>query len=455
MHQLESKFISFIKSNKLLAKGDSVLLAVSGGVDSMVMLDLFFNLKKKLKLTLTVIHVNHQLRGKESDGDEKFVIEKSAQLGIPCICERIDIKGFIQKKKLSKQVGARILRYECFEKTRRHSKSNVVATAHHANDNAETMMLNILRGSGIHGLSGIPLKNEKRKIIRPLLFANKSEIEDYAYIKDVEFRVDSSNNLCDYKRNELRLKIFPILRKRISNFDEKLNAIAFLMSEVSGKLNKLIDKKVQKILHSDSHVYLDLHKLKLEPEFIQDEIFIEILNRLQIETSEKKVEGLKKLASLAVGKILELGGQYLAYRERDKIVIEKRHNKPKEIKDIKFGGSYEFNGIKLSISRPFSLPGQYVSSKSVEFIDADKISGKIILRPWQQGDWFIPLGMTKKKKLSDFFIDVKIPRYIKQSIPILESDGNIIWVCGNRIDDRYKITNKTKKVIKLTYQQMQ
>jgi len=454
MNSFEIKLNKFIQRQKLVSSGQTVLLAVSGGIDSMVMLHLFSRLCEQLKLRLSVVHINHQLRGEESMEDEQFVREMSAAYGISFNCERVDVVTYANEHGLSKQIAARQLRYACFERVRQQAGAHSVATAHHADDNAETVLLNILRGTGIHGLAGIPIKREIGCIIRPFLFTTRKEIEIYAMENCIKYRNDSSNSSLVYRRNLLRHSILPPLVKRVPHIVKTLNIVADTMREVSEKLHTMVDKALHSLTYKDSQdrLMLDVKKLKLEPEFLWDEIFMELLHRMHIEPTEKKVDTLHRLCTMPTGRVVELGDELSACRDRQYIVFQKTNEEKSNIRYVEFGRMYEYQGCRISISNPEPVPAVFSDTHDVEYIDAERLGGQLVLRPWRAGDWFIPLGMKTKKKLSDFFTDQKVPRFQKASIPILESDGSIVWICGKRLDNRFKLTEHTRMAIRLTYQ---
>ena len=457
MNQLEEKFKEYIRSHQLLTSNQSVLLAVSGGMDSMVMLHLFLACRKQMKLHLSVIHVNHQLRGEESTGDETFVREMSDFYNIPFFSERIDVKSYAREFGLSKQLAARYLRYECFECIRQQANADVVATAHHADDNAETVLLNIMRGTGIHGLSGIPPKREPGHIIRPLLNATREEIEAFAEEHGIKYRNDSSNLSLAYRRNELRHNILPELQKRDPLIVQRLNSIAVMMQDVNEKMHRIVHEALLAITHKnvEGHLVLNVKELKFKPDFLWDEIFVEILHRVDMEPSEKKVIALHRLCSQPTGRTVKLNSRIEACRDRDHIVFKRTNDEQPELRQIEIGKSYDFHNYLVSISAPEAVPSTYAATHEVEYIDAERLGEQLILRSWRNGDWFIPLGMKEKKKLSDFFTDQKVPKYQKSSIPVLESDGTIVWICGKRLDDRFKLTNRTQTAIRLTCQPLQ
>jgi tRNA(Ile)-lysidine synthase len=452
MDPLEEKFKHYLRHHRLLSPEKSVLLAVSGGVDSMVMLHLFSKLRERTKLRLTVLHINHQLRGEESLEDEKFVMEISAAYRIPFLCEHIDVLSYAHNLGLSKQLAARMLRYDCFERVRLNIHAGAVATAHHADDNAETVLLNIMRGTGIRGLAGIPRKRQPGFIIRPLLFATREEIEAYAVKQGVRYRNDSSNRSLAYRRNELRHTILPVLKERHPDIVRNLNRIADTMQDVNKKMRTAVGATMHSVIRNDSqgHLILNIKKMKLEPEFLWDELFVEILHTMALEPSEAKVHALHRLCVQPTGRMVELSGHTAACRDRDQIVFKISADEQPISKQVLFGKSYDYKNYLVSISTPENVPAAYTGTNEVEYIDAERLGKQLVLRPWHTGDWFIPLGMKTKKKLSDFFTDQKIPRYQKSSIPVLESDGTIVWICGKRLDDRFKLTDKSQTAIRLT-----
>jgi tRNA(Ile)-lysidine synthase len=449
---LDASFNEFVLHHRLVDRQQSILLAVSGGIDSMVMLDLFSRIREQLQLRLSVIHVNHQLRGEESMEDERFVRDKSAEYGYPFFCERVETESYVHEHKVSKQVAARHLRYAYFERARVEHNADAVATAHQADDNAETVLLNILRGTGIRGLAGIPLRRDDNHIIRPLLFAARDDIHAYAREHNLSFREDSSNESTKYRRNLLRHKIIPDLQKRAPDIARTLNRISSAMRDLDEELRPLVDEAIAALLHTDDNGDwgLDIRGLS-EDDFLRNEIFVELLNRLHVEPSEKKVARLDRLYMSPSGRTVELVRGCLAYRESDSIVFSRKPACELDIRRVEVGGNYDCSGHVVSLGNPEPAPSSLEKTPEVEYIDAERLGKHIVVRPWRAGDWFIPLGMTERKKLSDFFVDQKVPRRQKASIPVLESDGAIVWICGRRLDDRFKLTKSTKMAIRLTY----
>lgn len=453
---LEKRLLQFIKNIHLINQNNHLLLAVSGGIDSMVMLDLFHKNAERLHCKLSVVHINHQLRGKESDEDEHFVRTISNSYGIPCYCERVDVVEYAKINKLSKQVAARQLRYESFRKIKKQINADLIVTAHQADDNAETVLMNILRGTALHGLKGIPRHVESDSIIRPLLFARRKDIEKYANQFSIQYRNDSSNDSVTYYRNYLRHKIIPQLQKKLPDVIDILNQVAENMYSINQKLIMLVNQKINSFIKTiGQDLYLNLIAFEKEDDFIQGEILREILKKLELEITEQKINSLRKLNNYPTGRRIELGNNITVFKDRNTLVFKKYCVDLFDALTVEIGNTYEYGNFKITISDPENMPAHYSGNPAIEYVDANLIVNKnLIIRSWNEGDWFVPLGMKNKKKLSDFFADQKVPLYLKHSVPILEAEGLVVWICGMRLDDRFKITRGTKQVVKLTYQEI-
>jgi tRNA(Ile)-lysidine synthase len=437
---IEERFIQFIKEKHLCQKGDKLLLALSGGSDSMVMCDLFI----RNGFNIGLAHCNFQLRAGDADRDENFVKQYAEKKNVPFFSIRFDTEGFSQKNKISIQQAARELRYNWFEQIRQQHQYTFIATAHHLNDNIETLLLNFFKGTGIHGLHGIPVK--QGKIIRPLLFLSKKEILGYADLHKIDFVEDISNLSEKYTRNYLRHQVIPALEKPFPN----------LIHQLAQKIARF---KGAEQLYEQA---IDLHKKKLVEER-GEEIFIPVL----------KLKKSSPLSTIAYEVFKPYGFSFeqsqqiiqLLDSESGKVVRSKTHQllrdrkwlivSPLKIKNpthtlIEEGThQVEVYDLKLNLKKK---PGEnYIIPKdeNIASLDASKIGYPLILRKWKQGDYFYPLGMRKKKKLSRFFIDKKLSLNEKEKVWVLESNQRIIWVIGLRIDDRFKITNATKEVLQV------
>ncbi|MBK7289276.1 MAG: tRNA lysidine(34) synthetase TilS [Chitinophagaceae bacterium] len=446
---LLQRFQNNIKLNYLFSSKDKLLLAVSGGVDSVV----FCELCKQAGFDFTIAHCNFQLRGAESERDEQFVRNLGKKYDVEVFVKKFDTEKYATENKLSTQEAARNLRYEWFGELMNSQLSigNVenpihLLTAHHADDNAETIAMNFFRGTGLHGLTGIPSKNEYIK--RPLLEFSKDELLAFAKENNLEFVEDSSNQSSKYTRNYFRNEIIPAISKIYPQVKDNLLDNINRFKEIE-KLYQLsvgeLKKKICKQKGNETHI--PVNKLM---SYNNKALIYEIIHPFNFQ--EKQVEELIKLADSDSGKyITSPDNQYRIIKHRlwfiispvvatesVNIIIEEND------KQILFAlGS--INIESTSNNKPST-------SNDIATLNAKEIKFPLLLRKWKTGDYFYPLGMKKKKKVSRFLIDSKLSKTEKENIWVIESNQRICWVVGQRIDDRFKITEKTKEVLKLTYQ---
>ena len=453
-HALEHQFVRSLESTGLVRPGDSIVLAVSGGIDSTVMTYLLADLRSKWDLTLTIAHVNHQLRGEESDGDETFVRNLGELLDIPFMSERVNILDFAHGAHVSKQEAARQLRYESLERARQKVGARSIATAHQADDNAETVLLNALRGTGVRGLAGIPLQREAACIIRPLLFARRKEIADFAQERKIEYRSDSSNESVEYKRNYLRHKVIPVLESS-GAFDviPSLNRMARLMRQLDDLLTAEVRLVLPGVIARDNQgaTLLDIGKFRAKPDYLQEGILLEVLRKLGIEVDSDKILKLLELCTLTTGSQLQLSKDLHVYRDREQLRFVRPAKDSPLHEHVSLGNSYVFQDFRFTLSLPIPPPTKLGGTSDVEFVDAGKLSSRLLVRSWEEGDWFMPLGMQARKKISDYFVDEKISLLQKKKIPIFESNGDVVWICGMRLDDRYTVTDQTRCVVRIEF----
>ena len=453
-HAFETRFAQFLQSTGLVRPGDSLVLAVSGGIDSTVMTVLFADLAPQWNLTLAIAHVNHQLRGEESDGDEAFVRETASALKIPFLSERVNILDFAHSAHISKQEAARQMRYECLERARQKTGAQLVATAHQADDNAETVLLNALRGTGVRGLAGIPIRRESGNIIRPLLFARRNEIEQYARDCEIRYRTDSSNESLEYRRNYLRHNVIPMIQSS-GEFDvvPSLNRMSRLMRQLDDLLTAEVRLVLNSLLSQDDRgsMSIDIAKLRSKPDYLQEAIILEVLRRLGVEVDSEKTLRALELCDLSTGSQLQLSKNLHVYRDRDRLRFVRPREESPLHELVALGYNYEFPDFRFSLSLPIPVPPELGATPGVEFVDAGTLGDRLLVRSWVEGDWFMPLGLNARKKISDYFVDEKISLLQKKKIPIFESNGDIVWICGKRLDDRFKVTDRTRSVIRLEF----
>jgi tRNA(Ile)-lysidine synthase len=452
-----TRFHEYSRRRRLIEERDKIIAAVSGGTDSIVLLDLLAKEQEAFGLTLVVAHFNHQLRGSESEDDENHVAQRARHYGFEFYVERANTGEYARHNKLGIQEAARKLRYDFFDKLLVSSGLDKIATGHNADDNAETILLNLFRGAGVQGLSGIPVYREDRKIIRPLLFAQRCEIEQYAAQEQLPFRTDSSNLKDYYTRNFIRHNILPPVKEQVNpNVVQTLHRSAELFRELEAFLTYTARQSFDLMIakKTDEELHLSIPRLRSNPVLLQQYIVMlagESFAHKKLEYEQ--VNAILELTEGLTGSWVSLSKEYVVFRDRENLVMRKSE----PVSDFKItvqpNHRYEFNKFRFSSEVVDQKNLAMNGSGGAEYVDADRLkTGELVLRTWSEGDTFVPLGMKTKKKISDFFVDAKIPIYEKHQFPILETkDGEVVWVCGQRIDDRFKITPDTKRVMKLEF----
>ena len=431
---MEVQFIDYIKKNKLFDNSHNLLLAYSAGVDSSVL----FNLLLSCKYKFSVAHCNYKLRGQYSDCDERFIIKKAKINKVKYHTKEFDISKINFKKSQSVQMKCRQLRYEWFNKLSKKYEYDFVLTAHHLNDSIETFFINLFRGTGIEGLAGIPIKRDK--FIRPLLFATKNSILEYAKKNDIEYRLDKSNESKSYKRNKIRADLIPIISNISENYEEIFYKSFRNLKNLSNTYQNLIKLEIKKIMiQKFDKVYLSLSKIKGLKE--DNLIVYEAIKDYGFANSSNNI--IRAYLQKKSGKLFYSKHHRLLV-DRDKLIINK-------INKDQYFGPIKIYRKDLQIDYPIKINFSTSDKMSItdnplsESFDFDKLRFPLLLRNWHKGDKFIPLGMKNFKKLSDFFIDEKISISEKDATWLLFSESNLVWVIGKRIDDRFKVTSKTKK----------
>lgn len=445
-HPIINTVQTFIKKKRLLRRNDTIIAAVSGGVDSVVMLHLLVTLQRMWGWKIVVAHCNFQLRGKESNNDETFVGTTAKRYGLPFYTQQCETKKIAAHSKRSVQEAAREIRYSFFENLKRSLKADAIITAHHADDNAETMLINLFRGSGIDGVAGIPVKRDS--IIRPLLTLSRKEIAAYAKLNDLKFREDSSNASNDYTRNFLRNKIIPAIQKRINpSLNETLLTESELFRSLADFLNVETEKAYKRAVRSDqiySTILSEYHPI------VQQSVILRSLKDLNIEPKSSTVFSIMELLENQKGSIVEIQQEWIAERLAESIVFRKQESISSFEYRLKREGKIKTDNFTVSVKKSALPDNKRRTDASKEYVDASLLEFPLIIRTWKAGDFFIPLGMKGRKKLSDFFGEQKFSTTKKINTPVVVSNGNIVWVAGKRLDERYKITNSTTETYKLT-----
>ena len=428
-------FIQFIQKENLFTPQDKILVAVSGGIDSVVLAKLC----ALAKFNIGIAHVNFSLRGEESIADEVFVKKFAKTLKVPYHSIVFDTKSFAETSKISTQMAARLLRYTWFEEIREAGNYTYIATAHHQMDSAETVLINLTRGTGLAGFHGIPLKNGH--IIRPLQFANQDQLNDFVVQHHLAWREDSSNESTKYQRNFIRHEIMPKFLEMNAQFDQTI-------AQTSARI-----RTIETWIAAEYGTWLADHK-KTDAEGNQ---FI------SLETSPKDTVMQERLlqslafnadtiqaiqAAKTVGNLFE-SPLFSLNIDRNQWVISPKDQsqfKPIQIQEedeIVDMGTYELHIYVEDKSADFSIP----TDPNIACMDADALVFPIEVRKAQEGDWFCPLGMNSKKLISDFLTDKKIPLNLKKNTQILLSKGSVAWIVGHRLDNRFKVSDKTETVV--------
>lgn len=433
-------FTAFIREHHLFQPNDKLLLAVSGGADSAVLAALC----KEAGFDFAIAHCNFHLRGEESDRDEAFVKEMAKKYTVKLHTAGFDTGSEAKKNKTSVEETARNLRYHWFSELLAEYSYRWLLTAHHADDNIETVLMKFFRGTGIKGLRGIQPKHNN--IVRPLLFARRKEIETYAAENNIEFVTDSSNRENDYARNFFRNEVIPAVRKVypeaetniLRNIDRFSETEVVYTEAIMQMKNKLIEKR------GTDHYIPVLKLVKSEP---LNSLLYEIIADYGF--SAAQTDEVKKLLHAESGKYI-FSSSHRILRNRNWLIIS-----PTETADNsafflveKETGRISFPAGELKIEYA-DVPADLQAGADTAYIDAAGLKYPLILRKWKTGDYFYPLGMKKKKKLSRFFSDEKFSLIDKENTWLLESDKKIIWIISRRIDDRFKITSSTKDTLKL------
>tara|TARA_R110000744_G_scaffold252015_5_gene367822 strand:- start:1137 stop:2447 length:1311 start_codon:yes stop_codon:yes gene_type:complete len=412
------------------------IIACSGGLDSMVLTDLCH----QAQLQFSLAHCNFKLRGEDSDGDENFVREYGDKLGVVVYVTHFDTIGFVNQHKVSIQMAARELRYAWFEQLLVQHTIPYVLTAHHANDNLETFLINLSRGTGIDGLTGIPAKTAILR--RPLLPFTRHELESFAEVQKLKWREDVSNTDTKYLRNKIRLEIIPKLNELHPTFLDNFNNTIHYLSQTETIASAYLQK-------------------------LKEELFVEINGKFEISISRLKIlnplstylfglfnaYGFKELENLEAlldglsGKQL-VSSTHVLVKNRDVLLLSLIDKKEKDEQE------FLINENLVEINHPLTLkfsvvPERYNNSAKEIFVQKNKLKYPLVIRKWEKGDYFYPLGLNHKKKLSKFFKDEKVDVLSKEEIWLLCSNEQIVWVIGMRADHRFRVENSTEEILKI------
>ncbi|MGI2257055.1 tRNA lysidine(34) synthetase TilS [Candidatus Cardinium hertigii] len=437
-----TSFLYFLAHKKLIVDRDqTTLLAVSGGVDSVVLCHLF----KKACLPFAIAHCNFNLRGREADVATEFVKSLAAFYEVPFYTTRFDTKSFAHNNKVSIQMAARSLRYQFFDRLLQQYRWDKIATAHHWDDVMETILLNFIKGTGIKGFYGIqPMHHQ---IIRPLLFARKKEIIHYAKEQKLDWEEDSSNQCNYYQRNFIRNKVIPLLHQVNPKLASTMQATAIQLKDIGN----LFDNHMDQIKKKVSTFKEEIHYLAMDS--IIDQPWATTVTFELLRPYGFTFKQIKQLLTTTrtSGKMIH-SIEYTLYIDRENWLVSKKKIErlpEKVIADTTQSIPYRNHLLHFHCYRN----ANYILKKTtmIAALDYDKLQFPLIIRPWHPGDFFYPLGMKGRKKISDLLIDLKIPIAIKERVCVMISNDQIVWVIGHRIDERFKVNETTQMVCEMAW----
>lgn len=455
---MEEKVLQTIDKKNLINSGDNIVLGLSGGPDSMALLYALIHVKKQIDFNLILAHVNHGVRGEEALRDEEFVKAQAKELNLECYTKKVDMVSYGKKMGITSEEAGRQLRYGFFREILMEKGGGKIAVAHNKDDQAETLIMRIFRGTGIDGLKGMEfLSND---IIRPILNITRKEIEDYIDSNGIDTVLDHTNLLPIYTRNKIRLELIPYIEE---NFNPNLVESLWRMSQISKIDSEFLEEASQEkynyVLNKEEKncIILNASLFKEQAESMQQRIIrngiFNLLNDLQ-GFSEDHITAVKKLfLSEQTGKSLNLPRKIIARVDYNNLILENR--KEKKSVDYLYPiclGLNEIRDLPLNLEMElFDIEklNKYYNDEFTLYVDYDRVQGSLFIRNRRPGDKFIPYGMDGSKKIKDYFIDEKISKDKRDKIPLIVDGENILWILGYRSNNLYKVTEKTKRVLKI------
>lgn len=453
------KFTDYVESNHLLDHVQTVIAGVSGGVDSMSLLDLLLSRQKRWNIKIVVAHFNHQIRGAMAERDEELVRQFCFRKSLIFFSERADVPKIARKRQISLEMAGRELRYAFFAKIAQGYPGGVVATAHTLDDQAETVLQRILKGAGLQGLSGISSK--RNNIVRPLLIATKADLYTYAREKELPFVEDHTNLINDCERNIIRNQVLPAIRRDLNpNITVTLGNLAQILSEARQVIMESARPALESCLIKADAEQIVLDKSRLKTYFIgiEKEIIWQCLQKLTATLQPLSFKRMNALLNLvnegATGRRMKIGDRITILSDRNRLIM--RRDSGSNWEDMMIVAGQKIDNESFVFTSELMNVNNFKKGKrhsGTEYIDFDRIGNGLSLRHWQKGDRIVPLGIRQSRKISDVLVDLKIPLIQKNQIPLLYSENKIIWLCGLTLSEEFKITRKTKTILKLTYKE--
>ena len=458
-NDIKKRFLKFIKEKNIVKSGDKILVGLSGGPDSVCMLNLLCSIRDEEKIEIAAAHINHMLRGEEADKDEEYSKKLCESLGVRFFSKRIDINKYALETGKSSELAGREARYDFFNEIINKINFNKIATAHNANDQAETILMRIMRGTGLEGLGGIPVEREG-KYIRPILFMKREEVEQYCKENNLNPHIDATNLERIYSRNKVRLDILPYMKNNFNpNIVETINRMALLLQDdnefIEGEVNKAYKdncfERENSIVISKN--LFNIHSA-IVTRVIRKALFA--INKSNYDMEMKNIEDIIELSNLGTNKRVDLPKDIYAENVYGDIIIRKKEY-------IKNKLSNELTLNKKDILHNEVIFDEYIinfdvvnnkdikqeNDELIKNFDYDKINN-VIIRYRKDGDRITPLGMKGSKKLKDIFIDMKIPKEKRDEIPLIQFNDDISWIVGIKMSDKFKITKETKHILKVS-----
>ena len=453
MSDLCNKVRSTILAHNLIGRGDKVLVALSGGADSVCLLHILLALVDEIEFSVYAAHVNHGLRGEESEGDQAFVQDLCNRLFVPLFIHRCDVRAFSEEGHMGLEEGGRLVRYGFFRSLLQEKGMTKIATAHHGDDNAETVLMRLIRGTGPLGLAGIPYQNGE--VIRPFLDVSRAEIEAYMSENQLVYRTDSTNAHVEFTRNRVRHQLIPFIKQQFNpnfqhTFREQIKRYKDCAAYVEDEVNKRFLQLTEVVMGGYGFSCDELLK---EPPFIVSQLLHRVIAEIagERETGAQAVRETEAILQQKKGQV-SLAKNVLAQVYNGRLYIRKEEEAKPFSRLVKPFGTQEVQetGGKLFFSQVTKVPAKV--PKDTIYLELSKLKDKqLFVRSRRPGDYFYPLGMAGKKSLQDYFVDCKIPRFMRDFIPILCTEHEILWIAGMRQDARYAATKDKEDALCIRY----